>query len=119
VFVYGTLLSGEGNHRLLRKARFVGKGHTQPAFELYDIGAYPAMVAEGKTAVVGEVYEVDATTLTALDRLEGAPSFYYRTPITLADGTAVETYLLRPRQVVGHPAIVSGSWRSHRKANFE
>jgi transposase InsO family protein/gamma-glutamylcyclotransferase (GGCT)/AIG2-like uncharacterized protein YtfP len=66
-------------------------------------------------AVVGEVYEVDAATLAALDRLEGHPRFYRRARIALADGAHVETYLLTPEQVEGRRVIVSGNWRSRRK----
>jgi gamma-glutamylaminecyclotransferase len=115
VFVYGTLLAGEPNHRLLAGARLVAEARTEAAFELRDLGAFPALVRGGEGAVAGEVYEVDGPTLAALDRLEGHPRFYRRTPITLEDGTAVETYLLAPAQAAGHPVIDSGSWRARRR----
>lgn len=115
VFVYGTLLAGEGNHRLLRRARFVSTAKTPPAFELRDLGYYPGMVLGGAYAVVGEIYEVDAPTLAELDRLEGHPSFYQRTSITLEDGENVESYLLTPEKVRRQPIIASGSWRAYRK----
>ena len=63
-----------------------------------------------QTAVVGEVYDVDAVTLAALDRLEGHPRFYRRRPIRLADGDEVLAYLLSPEQVRGRPRIPSGDW---------
>ncbi|WP_415841932.1 gamma-glutamylcyclotransferase family protein, partial [Myxococcus xanthus] len=85
VFVYGTLLGGEPNHRLLRGARLIGPARTQPRFTLYDYGPFPALASRGKHAVEGEVYEVDALMLAALDRLESHPRFYRRTPITLDD----------------------------------
>lgn len=115
VFVYGTLLAGEGNHRLLASAQLVGEARTEPAFELRDLGYFPGLVRGGQHAVFGEIYAVDAETLAALDRLEGHPRFYRRTRIALADGTQVETYLLTPEQVEGRPVIVSGNWRSRRK----
>ena len=71
VFVYGTLLAGEPNHRLLTGARLVAEARTKPAFELRDLGAFPGLVRGGQHAVAGEVYEVDVATLAALDRLEG------------------------------------------------
>jgi len=71
VFVYGTLLSGEPNHRLLADAELVGAARTEPDFDLVSLGAFPAMIAGGATAIAGEVYEVDRPTLDALDRLEG------------------------------------------------
>ena len=112
VFVYGTLLAGEANHGLLATARLLGPARTPPRFALHDLGAYPALVRGGRAAVAGEVYEVDAPTLAALDRLEDHPEYYRRTAIVLAGGAAVETYLLVPAQVAGTPVIASGDWRA-------
>jgi gamma-glutamylaminecyclotransferase len=100
VFVYGTLLAGEGNHALLQTARFIGAARTPPGFGLYDLGAFPGLVRGGQAAVVGEVYEVDAPTLAALDDLEDHPTFYQRTIIVLEDGSVAATYLLSARCVV-------------------
>lgn len=115
VFVYGSLLSGEPNHRLLAEARRIGPARTAPYFRLVDLGGFPAMVHDGAGHVVGELYEVDRSTLAALDRLEGCPRFYERTVIALADGTEAEAYLLRPEQVRGRTAIPSGDWRGWRR----
>ena len=118
VFVYGTLLAGEPNHGVLAGAtRLADEARTEPAFELRDLGPLPGLVRGGSHAVVGEVYEVDDVTLAALDRLEGHPSFYRRTAITLAppmDAEPVWTYLLRPEQVEERSRIESGSWRARR-----
>ncbi|WP_141619454.1 gamma-glutamylcyclotransferase [Myxococcus sp. AB036A] len=115
VFVYGTLLSGEPNHRLLRGARLIGPARTQPRFTLYDYGPFPALASRGKHAVEGEVYEVDALMLAALDRLESHPRFYRRTPITLDDVGRVEAYLFPRERLAGRPIIESGCWRRHLK----
>src|SRR5262249_38344841 len=85
VFVYGTLLSGEANHGHLAGARYVGSGRTRAEVELRDLGAYPALIAGGAQAVVGEIYEVDEATLAALDALEDHPAYYRRTEIVLDD----------------------------------
>ena len=116
VFVYGTLLSGERNHRYLVHARLIAEARTQPAFTLHDLGGFPGLVSGGDHAVVGEVYEVDEPTLAAMDRLESHPDFYRRTSIVLEDGSAVEAYLLPPEQVSDRPIIASGSWRARDKA---
>lgn len=118
VFVYGSLLSGEPNHPVIERAEFVGAAMTPPRFTLHDLGAFPAMIEGGEHAIVGEVYEVDQATLTALDRLEGHPRFYRRMPIALADGSSAETYVLTRAQVVGRPVVSTGSWRAHRKARL-
>ena len=118
VFVYGTLLSGEPNHRLLADAELVGEARTEAAFDLVSLGAFPAMVPGGGTAIAGEVYEVDPQTLDALDRLEGHPRFYRRHAVRLDDGGEVLAYLLTPDQVRGRPRITSGDWRRERKERW-
>jgi gamma-glutamylaminecyclotransferase len=112
VFTYGPLLSGERNHRLLRTARLVGAASTLPKYELRDLGAFPALVRGGTRAIAGELYEIDAPTLFALDQLEGHPDFYRRARIRLASGTTADAYLLRRDQVQGRPIIESNNWRT-------
>jgi gamma-glutamylcyclotransferase (GGCT)/AIG2-like uncharacterized protein YtfP len=112
IFVYGTLLAGEPNHRLLQGSRFVGRATTEPGYRLHDLGAYPAMVQAGEGTVEGELYEIDAPTLAALDRLEGHPRFYRRVPVTLDGGEAVETYVMAAERVAGRRVLEGGRWRS-------
>jgi gamma-glutamylaminecyclotransferase len=114
VFVYGTLQAEEVNHDLLVLARFVAEARTEPCFDLFDLGAFPAMSAGGETAVLGEVYAVDEATLARLDRLEGHPSFYRRTQIRLEGGQEVEAYLMDRARMRGRVVIRSGDWRAHR-----
>lgn len=115
VFVYGTLLPGQPNHGLLRGARLIGPARTRPRFTLYNYGPFPALSSRGKHAVKGEVYEVDALMLAALDRLEGHPRFYQRTSIALDRAGRVEAYLLPKERLAGRPIIESGCWRRHLK----
>lgn len=111
VFVYGTLLSGEPNHRLLATAKPLGPARTALGYRLHDLGSFPAMVEGGEGAVDGELYEVDDGTLAALDRLEGHPDFYRRVPIRLATGEEVESYVMRPGQVEERAVVEAGDWR--------
>lgn len=112
VFVYGTLLSGEANHPLLATAKRLAEARTLAAFELYDLGSFPGLVAGGATAVAGEVYEVDAPTLAALDELEDHPGYYQRTEVVLDGGEAAWTYILPREHVASCPIIASGSWKA-------
>ncbi len=68
VFVYGTLLQGLERHELLAKARPLGLALAANV-SLYDVGEYPALIP-GEDEVVGELYEVDAQTLSVLDEVE-------------------------------------------------
>lgn len=111
VFVYGTLLRGEPNHGLLAGSPCVGEARTRAEFELVDLGYFPAMIWQGKTAVVGEVYTIDEATLRRLDRLEGHPQFYVRTTIQLEHGAEAQAYLLPEHQARGKQRILSGNWK--------
>lgn len=112
VFVYGTLRRGERNHRLVARSVFVGDALTKPVFTLYDLGYCPALVAGGHQAITGEIYEVDEATLAELDRLEGHPRVYQRSPIHLADDALVLAYLMPLSRVDGCAPIESGDWRT-------
>lgn len=113
VFVYGTLMQGEGNHGLLARggAAYIGKAITEPAFTMIDLGSFPAIVDEGTTAIRGELYIVDKATLRALDRLEGHPSFYKRTTIRFPDGSYAACYVMPDEIIDTIPIIKSGDWR--------
>ena len=111
LFVYGTLLPDEPSHALLDGARALGSAKTPPEFHLVDIGPYPALVAGGPTAVVGELYEVSARTLAAIDVHEEVPILFKRRRIALHDGRHAETYMLDDEQVRGRRRIRSGDWR--------
>lgn len=113
VFVYGTLLSGEPNHPLLREARFDGQTTTKPEFTMLNLRAFPGIVSGGKTAIAGECYKVDADTLLRLDRLEGHPSFYRRQQIELSDGRKAYTYILPGDYAQRCERIESGDWIEH------
>lgn len=112
LFVYGTLMRGEARASYLCGARFIGEVNTAAEYGLLDLGHYPGLVAGGTTAVAGELYEVDGTTMDALDRLEEHPDLYRRQPISLADGRAAEAYLLAAGDLLARARpIASGDWR--------
>jgi gamma-glutamylcyclotransferase (GGCT)/AIG2-like uncharacterized protein YtfP len=74
------------------------------------MGDYPALVEVGATAIMGEIYEVDETTLLELDAYEEAPDVYARLELEV-EGHDVVTYVLPARFAVGRPVIASGDWR--------
>lgn len=108
---YGSLRRGQHNHRLLESAGFIAIDRTRPAFTLIDLGSFPAMTAGGETAVVGEIWEVDAATLARLDTLEGHPRWYRRTPIVLASRRRADTYILPSAHTMGRVVVPTGDWK--------
>ena len=111
VFVYGTLRRGGRNHHLLASSRFLTGARTEPAFELVEMGGYPAMVPGGGTRVVGEVFEVNLPTLARLDLLEEVPEFYRRVELAM-QGLSAMAYVLPRRFVDGRARITSGDYGS-------
>lgn len=128
IFVYGTLMEGEGNWSWAlapRKPAFLAQ--TLPGeFALLHLGGFPGMIRindrdmrsplEALSIVHGEVFEVPATKIPDLDRLEGHPRFYRREDIevlpTKGKGApvVVETYIYQGA-AQGRGLIPSGSWR--------
>ena len=87
VFVYGTLMRGQANHdSFLEEDWYDGTG-TACGFDMYDIGCYPGII-KGNGDVAGELYEVPAESIKALDELEGEGSLYLREccPVVRPDG---------------------------------
>lgn len=113
IFVYGSLRKHGGLHGAVKNTNYLGKFNTRPEYNLYSLGAFPALVKNGKTSIVGELYEVNEEVLRTLDMIEGHPDFYCRTPITLDNGESCEVYLL-PNAPNGCPIVDSGDWIKFR-----
>jgi gamma-glutamylcyclotransferase (GGCT)/AIG2-like uncharacterized protein YtfP len=111
LFVYGTLLSGERSHDRLGSAEKLGDAKTEAIFHLVDLGPYPAMVIDGKTAVAGELYCVDTRLLRELDVLEQVPLLFKRVLVPLEGGSLADAYVMDPDQVRGKRRIAHGDWR--------
>lgn len=122
VFVYGTLLRGYSNHRLLENpvgtATFICAGYTQKMYTMYAQGI-PYVSDESETShIKGELFEVDAETLADLDRLEGHPDFYERkeVPVYIFARTKPKLawlYFCTPRRDV--PVVASGDFKDVRR----
>ena len=117
VFVYGTLMRGEANHRWLGSAQLLdGSARTAPCYELHDLGAYPALAFAGTVTVVGELYAVDPEGLARLDELEGYPGLYGREDIYLEDGSSAVAYVMPRSRLAGTSlgVVSEGDWRLRR-----
>lgn len=116
LFVYGSLLRGEPNHRELGGAALLGPAVTEPLYGLVDLGAFPALVRFGTVAVQGELYLATRDDLRRLDAFEGEA--YTRAPVSVRGGTEAHAYFLRGAAPAGAPFVASGSWRRYRAAKL-
>ena len=110
VFVYGRMKQGGEDHSILAGSRFLGQAQTAPVYDLIDLGGLPGLTTDGGMAVHGELYAVDARTLTSLDEFEDHPDTFHRDNLLLEGGREVLGYVLPPTQAVGFPRLSSGSW---------
>jgi gamma-glutamylcyclotransferase (GGCT)/AIG2-like uncharacterized protein YtfP len=112
LFVYGSLLFGEIHNTRLGGSRLLGAARTEPRYTLVDLGPYPALLDEGTTSVSGELYEVAADVLAALDEFEGHPDEFRRLPVRLLTGESAEAYVFPRERAPQTRVIASGSWRA-------
>lgn len=118
LFVYGTLMSGGENHRLLsRRAELIGPGRMRG--RLFVVDYYPGLVDSDYPAelVAGEVWRLlDSEILRELDDFEGcseAPPLFIRDSRTvMVDvGTLDAWVYVYARSSAGLQLIPSGDWR--------
>jgi gamma-glutamylcyclotransferase (GGCT)/AIG2-like uncharacterized protein YtfP len=124
VFVYGTLLTGEANHRVAVGASLdAARPATLAGGSLRDLGRYPALVLADGGEVQGELlsFRDIAVALLELDRLEHAragcePGGLYRRTVldvTVGDGRTRRAwaYVMEEAGAGSAPVIARGSWR--------
>lgn len=116
LFVYGTLMRGLYNHRVLgASARFIGCAKLD-GFTMGSFGSFPGITRDPHEKVVGEVWEIDEAQLASVDALEGHPHFYKREEVlaTLDDGSTlnVEVYTLNARQFPHDQPVRGNNWRN-------
>lgn len=125
VFVYGTLRRGASNHFRMAGGTFVGAGRVTGWLERIDW--YPGLrLDDGGGPVIGEVFEVPAETLRALDAFEGlAPGALegpeYRrvmTRVRMTDGTGCDAWVWEWRGAVDPGRrIAGGDWLAAEPGN--
>ena len=117
LIVYGTLMSGERNHRFCRNA--VSINPCTVTGTLYDTGyGFPAFVPEGEGVVNAELIEIPIEDWAAVDRLEGYPRLYDRQLMQamLADGGETTGWVSIMNTLPPMAKIIeSGDWKCHRK----
>ena len=86
VFVYGTLKKGKSAHKFLKGAEFLGEGHIKGTMYGHGLVPYPMIKLNNPDGVVlGEVYDVPAELMAAMDKYEGHPHHYKRVEVPIFD----------------------------------
>lgn len=124
VAVYGSLLSGLHNHRVMEHAKGVllDEGYSVENINMYSMGSFPSISlahnSHGNPIKV-QVYEVPEEGMPHLDRLEGyredsSSNFYNRSPIqvVLSNGDEVEALIYHIDRELDSP-VLDGDWKSY------
>ena len=113
IIAYGTLMTGERNHRFCQNALSI-----QPCTitgTIYDTGwGFPAFRPEGDATVRAELIEIPIADWPAMDHLEGYPRLYDRmlVPATLEDGSTVKAWVYVMNIIPSQAKVIpSGSWK--------
>jgi len=122
LFVYGTLMRGEGNYRLIERYVRSARPATIEGV-LVDLGAFPALIP-GDGIVEGMLLELDIKAMAITDRLEGFHagddhSLYLRKEVSvqLDDGQEVQAWTYEyahPSAIADRPRLSRFLRRSHR-----
>ena len=114
IFVYGTLMRGERNHRLIALQECEGEGIIR-GFDLYNLGHYPGIRPSDNPEYVvhGEVYLVDDLTLERVNELEGEGSLYLLqfTEVVMKDKTVYAGVYVYNHECRESNRIHSGCWK--------
>jgi gamma-glutamylcyclotransferase (GGCT)/AIG2-like uncharacterized protein YtfP len=110
IFVYGTLRRGGSNAFRMDGSRFIGPATVRG--RLYHIDWYPGLVLDpGARKVIGEIHQVGAGQLAALDAFEGAEYRRVSAPARLVGGESLEVMLWEYLPAVDKSRhITSGDW---------
>lgn len=124
VFICGSALQGQPDHKNLTGSRFLGPAQTQPRYRLHAVadGWHPGIyeVAQGGVTIPGEVYELTQPQFEALAASE--PPNMYPSDVVLTDDSVVTAFLYPQTLVQQHqwPDISDyGGWIAYKQATHQ
>lgn len=114
LIVYGTLMTGERNHRFCQNA--ISLKPCTITGTLYDTGyGFPAFEPLGDTIVKAELIEVPIEDWPNVDRLEGYPRLYNRKlmDFELPDGSTIQAWIYIMNELPPKATVIpSGDWKN-------
>ena len=108
IIAYGTLMTGECNHHLVRNALYIKPCTIKGT--LYDTGlGFPAFSKEGQTCVQAELIQIPRSAWSKLDR-EGFDCEFIAA--TLPDGSTAGGYAYFMKELPPNSKVIeTGSWK--------
>lgn len=101
IFICGSALRGQPDHKNLQSAQFIKEAKTQPRYRLHAAGDgwHPAIyeVEQGGISIPGEVYELTQAEFEYLSANE--PPNMYPSDIVLEDGEVLTAFLY-PKELI-------------------
>lgn len=111
LFVYGTLRKGGLAADYLQGQKLLQQGLRLKGFAMYDAGWYPFVVPAGPASLVmGDVYEVEESLMSALDAYEGEGYVQH-----LLEEEDLLLYMKADKNTEGFSRVEEGDWLMHWK----
>ena len=115
LFVYGTLKRGYYNHKSLMKgAKYLGDAKLD-GYCIFNLGSYPGIMPKPGFFVWGELFEITDDMLDPLDRLEGHPTLYKRTAVSIGNMGDAWVYVYQNKHGFSRPIIETGVWEGGKQ----
>lgn len=119
MFLNGTAMAGQADHRHIAGSRFLGERRTAPLYRFYAVrDEFPGLVPaeEGGASILGELYEI-AVPVWRDQLLPNEPSELTPGRVELDDGTTAHVMLLDLSRVRKGDKLVDiselGGWRTY------
>lgn len=110
LFVYGTLMKGQNANPFLSNCEYIGK-YVLKDYAMYNLGAYPGIVACKGESVIGEVYSINPDIIPDLDRYEGEGQLFTRKIVTVSNGSqSVDVIVYVYRHEVSGSKMMRTMW---------
>ncbi|BDA97014.1 hypothetical protein [Pseudomonas phage vB_PaS-HSN4] len=120
VFVYGTLLTALYNHCLLDGAEFIGNAASCERGLMYGACGFPILSCASRADLIaGEMWqlpggEAGKEMLNNLDRLEGYPGWYDRSPKNFRiNGESITALVYHQDSLKTLDIVQDGDWKAH------
>lgn len=113
VITYGSLRKNHGNWKYILNQEPLKTEVINIPFKMISLGGFPGLIpAEENHDITVEVYEVDNSTYSRIEALEGFPNFYQKAIVPTSLGE-YEIYVLEDEQYQTDDILEHGDWNKH------